>query len=218
MFEAVIFDFDGVILNSEPIHYQACVQVLSSLDIRLDYPEYVEKYLGLADKDMFPKILTDRGMRYTPADRDALVARKLHIYQEMIHRNDHLPMITHVDNYLLHISKIVRKIAICTGSSRKEVDLILAKLKQGIFQSYFDLMVTADDVQQGKPSPEGYLLTAKHLNVVPEQCLVIEDTPHGVAAAKAAGMYAVALLTTYQRHQFQHADKVIDGFQQLMTI
>jgi beta-phosphoglucomutase len=218
MFEAVIFDFDGVILNSEPIHYQACFQAFTTLGIKLDYAEYVEKYLGLADKEMFLKFLAERGLQYSDAERDALIACKVRHYQNLIHLDDNLPMIDDVDHYISHLSKTVRKIAICSGSTRKEITTILTKLKQGALQPYFDLIVTADDVRQGKPSPEGYLLTAKHLNVSPEKCLVIEDTPHGVAAAKAAGMYAVALLTTYQKHQFQHADKVIDGFKQLMLV
>ena len=217
MFEAVIFDFDGVILDSEPIHYQACSQVFEALGMPLAYEEYVAKYLGLADKEMFPKFLMDRAQNYSSDKIEALIAQKVENYQTLISLDEDLPMIDGVDCYIFQLSKTIEKIAICSGSAREEVITVLAKLRRGTLQPYFNLMVTSEDVQKGKPSPEGYLLTAERLNVPPERCLVIEDIPHGVSAAKAAGMYVIALLTSYQRHQFHHADKVVDGFNQLIV-
>jgi len=91
-------------------------------------------------------------------------------------------------------------------------------VRQGKLLSYFDTIVTSDDVKTGKPSPEGYLLTAQQLDVLPSQCLVIEDTPHGVKAAKSAGMQVIGLMTTYDRQQFLMADRVVSGYRQLLSL
>lgn len=216
MFQAVIFDFDGVILDSEPLHYEACCHVFKTLELTLNYAEYVEKYLGLSDKEMFPKFFSARNYHFSRDEMNVFFEEKTKQYQEIIRQCDNLPMIDSVDQYIDYISKKVPKLAICSGSTRNEILAVLMKLKQGGLQPYFNAMVTSEDVQHGKPSPEGYLLTAQRLNVSPNQCLVIEDTPHGVEAAKAAGMYAIALLTTYTKDQLQHADEVITHFSQLI--
>ncbi|KTC83781.1 HAD family hydrolase [Legionella brunensis] len=216
MFQAVIFDFDGVILDSEPLHFKACSYVFKKLGLALSYDEYVEKYLGFSDKEMFPKFFSERGCSFSLDKIKDLIREKTVRYQEIIKQCDDLPMIDSVDQCIVNISKKIPKIAICSGSTRNEIGVVLAKLKQGRLQAYFDTIVTAEDVQRGKPSPDGYLLTAQRLNVLPNQCLVIEDTPHGVEAAKAAGMYVVALLTSYTKNQLQNADKIINNFSQLI--
>lgn len=216
MYQAVIFDFDGVILDSEPLHYEACSYVFKQLGLALSYAEYVEKYLGLSDKEMFPKLFSARNLSFSSDKINALIKEKTKQYQETIRQCDSLPMINSVDRYIDYISQKIPKLAICSGSTRNEIMAVLGKLKQGELQTHFDIIVTSEDIQHGKPSPEGYLLTAQRLNVLPNQCLVIEDTPHGVGAAKAAGMYVVALLTSYTKNQLQNADKIINNFSQLI--
>ena len=216
MFQAVIFDFDGVILDSEPLHYKACSYVLENLGLVLSYPEFVEKYLGICDKEMFPKLFSQKNYSLSLDKMNALIEEKTKRYQEIIRQCDKLPMIDFVDQYIAYVSKKVPKIAICSGSTRNEIMAVLEKLKQGALKASFDTIVSSEDVQHGKPSPEGYLLTAKRLNISPSRCLVIEDTPHGVEAAKAAGMYVIALLTSYTRNQLQHAYKIISHFSQLV--
>jgi beta-phosphoglucomutase len=216
MFKAVIFDFDGVILDSEPLHYEACSHVFKPLGLTLNYAEFVEKYLGLADKEMFPKFFSARNVHVTSEKMNALMEEKTRQYQKIIRQCEDLPMIDSVDVYMDCISQKVPKLGICSGSTRNEISAVLSKLKSGTLQSYFNTIVTSEDVQQGKPSPEGYLLTAKRLDVLPEHCLVIEDTPHGVEAAKTAGMYVIALLTTYTKNQLQQADEVVSHYSQLI--
>ncbi|WP_058477984.1 HAD family hydrolase [Legionella steigerwaltii] len=217
MLDAIIFDFDGVILDSEPIHYEAYCLVLKPLGIAISYAEYMEKYLGLSDKDAFPKLLHHKGLSYSEAEVQRLMQQKTAIYTNIISTSDSLPLIVDFDQFLFKIAPKVKKIAICSGSSRGEITTVLSKVRQGKLHAYFDTIVTAEDVQVGKPSPEGYLLTAKRLDVAPERCLVIEDTPYGVKAAKAAGMQVIGLMTTYDRHHFLTADKVITGYRQLLA-
>jgi beta-phosphoglucomutase len=216
MFQAVIFDFDGVILDSEPLHYEACSQVFKQLGLALNYAEYVEKYLGLSDKEMFPKFFSAKNFRFSSDKINTLIEEKTKQYQEIIKQCDSLPMIDSVDRYIDFISQKIPKLAICSGSTRNEIMAVLTKLKHGELQTYFNTIVTSEDVRHGKPSPEGYLLTAKRMNVCPSQCLVIEDAPHGIEAAKAAGMHVIALLTSYKKDQLQHADKIVTHFNQLI--
>lgn len=216
MFEAVIFDFDGVILDSEPIHYDACCSVLGVLGIELSYPEFMAHYLGLADKDMFPKLLHDKGFNFSADEIKQLIQQKEKAYTHTIGSREYLPLIADFEQFIFKIAAKVKKIAICSGSSRNEIDAVLSKVRQGKLQAYFNTIVTAEDVGVGKPSPEGYLLTAKRLQVLPSRCLVIEDTLHGVKAAKAAGMQVIGLLTTYERQEFLIADRVVSGFRQLL--
>ncbi|KTC78873.1 HAD family hydrolase [Legionella cherrii] len=217
MFDAIIFDFDGVILDSEPIHYDAYCQVLKPLGITISYPEYMEHYLGLSDKDMFPKLLRNKGLNFSKVEIQRLIQQKTQAYTNIINRCDPLPLIVDFDQFLFKIAPKVKKLAICSGSSRGEITTVLSRVRQGKLHAYFDTIVTAEDVQAGKPSPEGYLLTAQRLDVVPGRCLVIEDTPYGVKAAKAAGMQVIGLMTSYDRHQFLTADQVITGYRQLLA-
>jgi len=169
MFEAVIFDFDGVILDSEPLHYKACSQILQTYGIFFTYQEYTEKYLGLSDKEMFPSLLSDKGNSFSFAEINLLIEQKAQAYIEMIQNHEHLSLMVGFELFLLKIAKMVNKIAICSGSTMHEIMAVLSKVKQGTLQHYFTSIVSAEDVQKGKPSPEGYLLTAKRLNVAPAQ-------------------------------------------------
>lgn len=217
MFEAVIFDFDGVIMDSEPIHYQAFCEVFGKIGLDLSYAEYAEKYIGLSDKEIFPKLLESRGFNFADNEIDSLLTKKIATYTDIIKASDHLPMIAGLYEFMKKIAASGKKMAICTGSSRDEVMAVLSKTHQGTLPSFFTSIVTFEDVQFGKPSPEGYLLTAKRLNIPPEKCLVIEDSPHGIEAATQSGMYVTALLTTHAREQLQKAHKIVHNFAEVLS-
>ncbi len=217
MYDAIIFDFDGVILDSEPIHYEACCHVLKSLGITISYSEYMKKYLGFSDKDMFPRLLLNEGLSYSDREIKHLIQQKTRAYIHIISNQNPLPLIVDFEQFIFKIAPKINKIAICSGSSRSEIIAVLSKVRQGKLHAYFDTIVTTEDVQSGKPSPEGYLLAAKRLNVAPGRCVVIEDTLHGVKAAKAAGMQVIGLTTSYDKHQFLIADNVVTGYRQLLA-
>ena len=214
MYEAVIFDFDGVILNSEPIHYKACVDVFNAIGLSLSHSEYFKKYIGLSDKQMFPAILIDKEKAdlFTPDGVEHLISKKVEAYNAYIAEAETLPLINGLKDYIDSQVHIVNKFAICTGSSKAEVMTVLKKINHKKIFPCLDVIVTVEDIQQGKPSPEGYLLTAKRLEVSPSQCLVIEDSPHGIDAAKTAGMYVIALATSFDEAQLQKADRIVDDF------
>ncbi|HDV5711074.1 TPA: HAD family phosphatase [Legionella pneumophila] len=218
MIDTIIFDFDGVILNSEPMHFEAIVQVLNQSGMSLDYEEYMTHYLGLSDNSIFPKILNDKGFTCSSTEILQFIERKVTIYNELIENSDQLPMIPELDWFLVRAAKKYGKIGICSGSNRHSIIKILEKIHYGRLARYFTTIVSSEDVSLGKPSPEGYLLAASRLQSNPENCLVIEDSEHGVAAAKAGGMLVAGLLTTLSRDQLAKADMIVQDFKELAHI
>ena len=99
-FNAVIFDFDGVILDSEPIHYEACCYLLRNLGIELDYDEYKEKYLGLSDKNMFPQLFANKGVNISLGEIDEVIHEKVDLYTSMVKNKNTLPITTGIDQYI----------------------------------------------------------------------------------------------------------------------
>ncbi len=217
MYEAIIFDFDGVILDSEPIHYEACRQVLAGIGLSISYNEYISEYLGLSDKDMFPLFLANKGQYFAVNEINLMIKAKSEVYIQIINAREKLPFVQHVEHNILASIKKTNKIAICTGSSKEEVLTALNKLNHGNLLAAFEVIVTSADVELGKPSPEGYLLTAQRLGVLPSKCMVIEDSPPGIAAAKKAGMYVIGLTTSYNKSQLHEADNVFDGYDEIVV-
>lgn len=213
---AIILDFDGVVLDSEPIHYEASRQVLSDIGLQLSFDEYNQHYIGLSDKEMFPKILHDKKSNFPLNEINGLIKKKVDIYTETISNHDQLPLVSGIDDFIVCMAKQRKKIAICSGSKRQEIASFFAKIKDRQLECYVSVIVTSDDVKHGKPSPEGYLLTAKLLNVLPDDCLVIEDTPHGVTAALEANMRVIAITTTHSKEQLCNAHMVIHHYTELL--
>lgn len=216
MQQAVIFDFDGVILDSEPIHYKACCLILKKIGLSVSFEEYREKYLGLTDKDLFPLLLKHKKISLNPNEIHDLIQTKINCYNEIIHHSKNLPIIPGLELYIQQLQKQNIPLAICSGSARIEIDTVLKNLHNGKLQSHFNVIVTAENINQGKPSPEGFLLAAKKLNITPEKCLVIEDSPHGVEAGKKAGMTVIALLTSHDKNKLKKADLIVQDFNELL--
>ena len=213
--KAVIFDFDGVIINSEKLHFEACKKVLKSIGLGLKYAQYLAKYVGLSDAELFPKILQDNNKHCDAEELKRLIQGKIKAYLEIIKQTKTLPFVPGCEQYLKSLAKQGKKLAIFSGGTKQEVMAVLSRVDTEL-QKYFEVIVTFEDVTKGKPDPDGYLLAAKRLNVEPEECLAIEDTAYGVQAAKAAGMRVVALLTTNTAQQLRAADLIINDFRDIL--
>lgn len=214
-FKAIIFDFDGVLVDSEKIHFRACEQILASENITLTQSEYYQHYIGLSDTEMFGLILQNRRLKYTPEQINMLTQAKLNAYKAIINSTDSLPTFPYAKPFIELYAKSMGKLAICSGSTREEVITTLAKLEQGGLRAYFEPIITIDDFKVGKPSPQGYLMTAERLNILPKDCLAIEDTPKGATAAKSAGMTVIALTTTHAKSAFDKVDFIAEGYQEI---
>jgi HAD superfamily hydrolase (TIGR01509 family) len=205
--KAVLFDFNGVIINDEPIHQELINELLIGENIRPLGSEYNQFCLGKSDRLCLTNILVHTGRMVTNEYLDRLISLKTKAYQTRIESLEKLPMYHDVMEVLPILRGENLLMGIVSGALRSEIDLILESSQ---IKPYFDVIVGGDDIENSKPDPEGYLLAVEKLtlshpdaNIRPENCLVIEDTLAGIQAAKNAQMQVVGLAHTYPVHLLQ---------------
>jgi len=225
MLQAVIFDFDGVVVDSEPLHYKAFLHTAqhAGIDIQFDYERYLERYVGFDDRDGFKAILEDAGQlpsggdnsvgdEAACADRIAeLCDQKQGVFDDIVASG-----VTPVSGVFGLISSLPATFptAIASGATGRDIELIL----QGIeLTGRFPVIVSADDVARSKPAPETYELALGQLsklypdaNLQAENCVAIEDTPAGIASARGAGLQVLGLATTTVPANLHTAQRVVD--------
>ena len=191
MFDAVIFDFDGVIADTEPLHYQAFREVLAAHGVDLSETDYFAKYVGLNDATFIRRIFEDR--RKPLPDPQEIRSRKDADYESLIARG--LPLLPGVRSFVETAARSV-PLAICSGARRSE---IISLLRQHELEQFFSAIVATEDVPISKPDPAGFLralelLRKQKTDLTADRCLVIEDSLLGIRAARAAGMPVLAVL------------------------
>ncbi len=214
-FKAIIFDFDGVLFDSEKIHLQACNQVFKELGFTIPEDQYFQHYVGLSDNEMFDLILREKNIQLPPDQVVALRKRKIIAYKDYVASHTSLDGVSGIKGFLEACAKTINHFAICSGATREEIEATLVKLENGELRFHFKHIISIDDVSAGKPSPEGYLLAANRLNVLPEDCLALEDTPVGVAAAKGAGMTVIGITTSHEKSMLEKADFIAGTYDEI---
>lgn len=216
MLKAVIFDFDGVITDSEILHLRAFNRVLTQYGIEIAKKEYYKDYLGLTDVDCFNLIAERNRPKLDGQQIKNLVKQKNEIFEELAKTEGRI--IEGVRDFLQMLQKSNVPMAICSGAVRAEIELIL---EQARLRSFFAVIVSAEQVKKGKPHPEGFLITLKKLNgvvvspILPGQCIVIEDSHWGLEAAKKAGMHTIAVTNSYDAVQLSMAEKIVTRLDEL---
>jgi HAD superfamily hydrolase (TIGR01509 family) len=214
MLRAVIFDFDGIIADNEPIHLRMFQEVLAVRGISLSEEDYYATYLGMDDKGCFSTILA---LHKRPVDAriiDALIAEKTRRFTDTI--QNHLVIFPGVVEFVEEAARHY-PLAIASGALRHEIKLILEAA--GI-RKYFQTIVSAEDVTEGKPNPEGFLKARERLREItgrklePPECLVIEDSLAGIEAARRAGMPCLAVTNTYPKEKLRDAHKVVTSLKE----
>jgi len=213
--QAIIFDFDGVIANSEPLHLRAFQLALAEDGISLTPSEYYSRYLGFDDVGAFAAIARDRGTPMTDRRMTALVARKAAIMQEMMHGDSVLfpGARDFVTGAAAHMP-----IAIASGALRHEIEEIIAGA--GV-KDLFSVIVAAGDTPEGKPSPAPYLLAFRRLceaagrELDSRRCVAIEDSRWGLDYENNAGLRCVGVTTSYPAHELPGAELVVSGLHTL---
>lgn len=205
--KAVIFDFNGVIINDEALHQELLEKVLVEENIRPRPEEYREMCLGKSDRACFAAILTSRGRSFTDADLDMLTRRKSKYYQDAIATLTPLPIYAGVEDIIFRFRSLQLPLAIVSGAVHQEIDMVLERT--GLL-THFSTIIAGDDITTSKPDPTGLLNAVEDLNktfptlaLEPANCLVLEDTPAGIEAAKRAGMSVVGIANTYPYHMIQ---------------
>jgi beta-phosphoglucomutase len=210
---AVLFDFDGVIVNSEPLHFQAFYKVLAAEGVRISESEYYEELIGFDDRGAFKKIFEKYNKPADPKTMLRVMAGKSRIMLDLIYSKKY--------HALPGVEEFVRGVwrhyplAIVSGALREEIELML----EGVaLRDCFSVIVAAEDVTIAKPDPQGYVMATKmladkaHKHFRPEDCLVVEDAPNVCQRARKAGFKCLAVATSYPPEKLaESAQYVVDS-------
>lgn len=204
MIHAIVFDFDGVLADSEPLHLRAYQKVFESLGATLTREEYYTQYLGFDDEGVFRAAGDANGWTFDTRQLQVLIEDKSRVLEGLVSVGGVL--------YPGAIECITRMAAefplgIASGSLRHEIETILRA--EGL-DRYFRFIVGSGDTQQSKPEPDPYRRAAELHGLPPAACVAIEDSRWGIESAKAAGLRCVGITHTYPRHELSAADAVID--------
>lgn len=218
--KAILFDFNGVIINDESIHRELIDNLLLGENLKPQGKEYLRASIGRIDRIYISELLKLRGRFIDEKDLNKLVNKKSIEYTQRLEKLETLPIYPGVVEFIAGLHTTGYKIGLVTNTIRSEVEFIL---KQAEIDRYFETIVTGDDITHGKPDPDGYLLAIDRLNKLdPDlnlsvaECLSIEHTFTGIETAKQAGIKVVAIAHTYPFHMLQRrANWTIDYFPDL---
>ena len=212
MLRAVIFDFNGIIVDDEPIHFELLRRVFNEEGITLSEEEYYARYLGFDDRGAFTSAYREHRQPLKQPKLDELIERKAAYYREAIRTK--MRVFPGVESL---IPVLARKLplAIASGALRNEIEIILSSI--GLFNA-FRAIVSAEDVSRGKPEPEIFVKALARLNtslngesaIGPSECLVIEDSKEGIRGARQAGMKCLAVTNSHPPELLAEADSIID--------
>lgn len=204
MISSVIFDFDGVIVDSERLHWSAFNTVLKPLERMISWQEYINVFIGFDDRDAFrhalPAISNDQ--------LNNLIAQKAAAFQKIL-EDDGAAALPGAVELIQYLSGKL-PIAICSGALQEDILPIIETL--GVSNA-FNVIVTANDTNISKPDPAPYRLAAERLGV--KSGIAIEDTPAGITSAKGAGLKVLAVTNSYDRAALTQADAIVDSLEGL---
>jgi beta-phosphoglucomutase len=203
----IIFDMDGVLADTGPIHFNSWAKMAKE-QAKMDFSrEFFEETFGQQSIPITRKLVG-------PEIDQALVVEwanlKEQYYREMV--KDKLEPLPGAIDLIKNLKVMGFKLAVGSSGPKENVELLLTTLK---IKPYFDVIITAEDVKIGKPAPDVFLIIAKRLNINPEYCLVIEDAPVGIKAAKEANMCSIALTTTHTKDELFDADFIANDLSEV---
>lgn len=212
---AIIFDFDGVIADTEPLHFAGLRQTLAEIGISLTESDYYANYLGYDDRRCLIAALTTNQHPTDPSTLTQLMQRKAHVYLELV--KDHLVIFPGVREFVREAAAY--PLAIASGALRHEIEVILDEA--GLRKEFLHI-TSAEDVTRGKPDPQPFLQALNALNrqcpeqaITAESCLAIEDSIPGIRSAKTAGMKVLAVANTHTIQDLHEAHAVVQSLSQI---
>ncbi len=215
--QAVIFDCDGILVDTEPLHYRAFQKVLVPLGLGHDFGRYLEHFVGFDDRDAFIHAFEEGGLQLSPAALERLMEAKASALREFIQQG--VPSFPGVVELIKELSDRGIPLAVASGALRHEVDAFIASLG---LDGAFCAIVAANEVKKSKPDPETYLLAIERLRLLrgspplaPMNCIAIEDTPAGICSAKSAGLRVIAVTNSFPESELTQADRVVGSITDL---
>ncbi|MBI3033325.1 HAD family phosphatase [Candidatus Woesearchaeota archaeon] len=206
MIKAVIFDLDGVIIDSEPLHIKALQKTVALHGKNIDH-SYISRFIGVHDKQFFENVKHDFNLQPTVED---FIKQRDNILFELM--REKLKLFHGFRTFLTMVKGKNMKLAITTSSSRFYTQFVLEKFN---LKHNFPVLVCGDDVQHPKPHPEPYQKTIEQLQLQPEECIVIEDSIAGLTSAKAAGTHTIAVTNSFTASNLSEADLVVNNLTEI---
>jgi HAD superfamily hydrolase (TIGR01509 family) len=203
MVRAILFDFNGVVVNDEPQHCEALIATLSTYGYTLDREGYYRDYLGFDDRECFRFTFQRMGREASTALIHEAIERKALLYERAIRAS--LQLVPGAAEFIRSAAGEGYRLAIVSGALRREIDLVL---KEADLRQHFEFLVAAEDVAACKPDPQGYLLARERLGMPAAACVVIEDSLPGLKAARAAGMRCAMISTSHPPEELAGADLI----------
>jgi HAD superfamily hydrolase (TIGR01509 family) len=212
---AIVFDFDGVIANSEPLHFRAFRDVLADRGVALTEADYYGRYLGYDDLGAFRAIASDRGLAWAPAEVATLTADKA-LRMEVLERDASVLFPGAAD--AIRRAAAAVPIAIASGALGAEIRRVL---EGAGLAGCFSAIVAAEDTAAGKPAPDPYRRAVALVGEVagtelaPSECVAIEDSRWGIASARAAGLRTVGVTSSYDANELAEAEIILKSVAEL---
>lgn len=205
MLEAIIFDMDGVLVDSEYTYFQSKSQILSEAGHEVE-DSYHFQFMGTTSDYMWEKMKQEFSLPLSVAE---YIQQMTALRQAMIKR-DGIRVIPHVQEFVKGLSQAGLKLAVASSSSLAEIKVNLAEIG---LSEYFSEVVSTEEVEHSKPAPDVYLVMAERIGIMPENCLGIEDTKNGTGAVRNAGMVCVGFANpAFPKQDLAFADRVVSSF------
>lgn len=216
MLKAIIFDFDGVIANSEPTHFVTFQKVLAEEGVNISQKDYYQRYLAMDDRGAFTTALTDFGRLSEPVYVSELIFRKSCYFEHYL--KEEMAVYPETIAFIKRVKDLL-PLAINSGALRDEIEAVLARIN---LRQVFSLIVSAEDIIKCKPYPEGYLKALAGLNKLhptleaqASECLAIEDSIGGLRSALSAGMKCIAVTNTYPAEALKEATAIVSSLDEV---
>jgi len=203
---AIVFDFDGVIVDSEPLHELTLLQAANQMGLDFTSERYWSHYIGFDDRDAFRAICADNQKDPASIDYQRFCDLKQQSIEQAIARGEPAAY-PGVERLIRQAAEAGIPLAICSGARRHEIVPILRNLR---LDGFFQTVVAADDVPRSKPDPTGYRMACERLGVPPRSCVAIEDTPTGAKAAWDAGLRVVAVCHSVSIVEFNEVSRIVE--------
>jgi HAD superfamily hydrolase (TIGR01509 family) len=200
MLKSIIFDVDGVLLETNAVAVECKLEVLK--EYGLDLKDYEPVFSGISLKFLVEQINKDFNKNI---DVDEFIDKRESMYEKRI--GESIKVFDGVREFLSEVKSQGFSIGLGTSATRRRFNV---NIKASKLDFEFDTIVTADDVENHKPAPDVYLKAASNLGVLPENCIVIEDNPLGVEAAKKAGMKCIGITNSFSRDKLGDADFIVE--------
>ena len=206
--KAVIFDMDGVIIDSEPIHFEVDMQTMREFGVNISKDE-LNKYVGTTNEYMLNDLINKYKVQKSIKE---ILEYKMELTIRRINETK-INAISGIPELLISLKHNNIKTAIGSSSPKELIITVIEKFQLG---KYFDCIVSGDEVKEGKPKPDIYLEVSKRIGVNPEECIVIEDSRNGVLAAKNAGMKCFGFRNVNSGNQdLSKADIIVDSIRNI---